>query len=43
MNTALVPLDALESLALQEGGPRALFLKEARAAERFFDFLTSNI
>ena len=43
MTTALVPLYAPESLALQDGSPPALFLKEARAAERFLDFFTANI
>ena len=43
MSTALVPLDAPTDLAAQGGSPPALFLKEARAAERFFDFFTANI
>src|SRR3984957_9206985 len=43
MSTALVPVDAPTNLAMYEGSPPALFLKEARAAERFFDFFTANI
>jgi hypothetical protein len=39
--TALVEFGVPHELA--EGSPPALFLKEARAAERFFDFFTSNI
>src|SRR5580704_11091711 len=39
--TALVEIDIPHELA--EGSPPALFLKEARAAERFFDFFTANI
>jgi integrase/recombinase XerD len=39
--TALVEIGIAHELA--EGSPPALFLKEARAAERFFDFFTANI
>ena len=40
-STALVEIGIPHELA--EGSPPALFLKEARAAERFFDFFTANI
>jgi hypothetical protein len=40
-STALVEIGIPNALA--EGSPPALFLKEARAAERFFDFFTANI
>jgi site-specific recombinase XerD len=43
MTAALVPLDAPTDLAAQGGSLPTLFLKEARAAERFFDFFTANI
>jgi hypothetical protein len=43
MITALVPLNAPENLALQDSSAPAPFLKEARAAERFFDMFTSNV
>lgn len=43
MSTSLITLDAPESLAVQELNPPALFLQEARAAERFWDFFTANI
>jgi site-specific recombinase XerD len=39
--TALVEIGIPHELA--EGSPRALFLKEARAAECFFDFFPANI
>jgi hypothetical protein len=41
--TALVEIGIAHELAEGSGKPRALFLKEARAAERFFDFFTANI
>jgi site-specific recombinase XerD len=41
--TALIEINAPADLAAGDGGPPALFLKEARAAERFFDFFTANI
>jgi hypothetical protein len=41
--TALVEFNVPADLAAGDGSPPALFLKEARAAERFFDFFTSNI
>jgi site-specific recombinase XerD len=41
--TALVEFNVPADLAAGYGSPPALFLKEARAAERFFDFFTSNI
>jgi site-specific recombinase XerD len=43
VTTALVPLDTPANLAAQGSSPPALFLKEARAAERFWDFFTANI
>jgi hypothetical protein len=39
--TALVEIGIPHELA--KGSPPALFFKEARAAERFFDFFTANI
>src|SRR5579864_9505018 len=33
----------ISGLVVGCGSPPALFLKEARAAERFFDFFTANI
>src|SRR5579862_9592243 len=41
--TALVEIGIPHELADGSGCPPALFLKEARAAERFFDFFTANI
>jgi site-specific recombinase XerD len=41
--TALVEISARADLAAGDSSPPALFLKEARAAERFFDFFTANI
>src|SRR6266851_4361903 len=41
--TALVEIGVPHELAEGSGCPPALFLKEARAAERFFDFFTANI
>ena len=41
--TALVEISAPTDLAAADSSPPALFLKEARAAERFFDFFTVNI
>jgi len=40
---ALVELTIPQDLAAGAGAPPALFLREARAAERFFDFFTANI
>jgi hypothetical protein len=40
-STALAEIGVPHELA--EGSPPVLFLKEARAAERFFDFFTANI
>ena len=40
-STALAEIGVPHELA--EGSPPALFLKEARTAERFFDFFTANI
>jgi integrase/recombinase XerD len=42
-STALVEFNAPADLAAGDGSPPALFLKEARAAERFWDFFTANI
>jgi site-specific recombinase XerD len=41
--TALVELAIPHDLAAGAGAPPALFVREARAAERFFDFFTANI
>jgi site-specific recombinase XerD len=41
--TALVEISAPADLAAVDSSPPALFLKAARAAERFFDFFTANI
>jgi site-specific recombinase XerC len=41
--TALVEISGPADLAARDSSPPALFLKEARAAERFFDFFTANI
>jgi len=41
--TALVEISAPTDLAAADSSPPTLFLKEARAAERFFDFFTANI
>jgi site-specific recombinase XerD len=41
--TALVEISGPHDLSVGDGQPPALFLKEARAAERFFDFFTANI
>lgn len=41
--TALVEMHVPHDLAEGSGSPPALFLKEARAAERFWDFFTANI
>jgi integrase/recombinase XerD len=43
MSTTLVPLDTQTDLAAQGSSSPALFLKEARATERFFEFFTANI
>jgi integrase/recombinase XerD len=42
-STEVIVLDPLQGLADIGAKARALFLKEARAAERFFDFFTANI
>jgi site-specific recombinase XerD len=42
-STELVVLDPLQGLADISSKAPALFLKEARATERFFDFFTANI
>jgi hypothetical protein len=41
--TALIEIKTPADLAAADSSPPALFLKEARAAERFFDFFTANI
>ncbi|MGB9067520.1 MAG: site-specific integrase [Candidatus Acidiferrales bacterium] len=41
--TALVEISISHEVAEGSGRPPALFLREARAAERFFDFFTANI
>jgi site-specific recombinase XerD len=41
--TALVEINPPQELAVDGGSAPALFLKEARAPERFFDFFTANI
>ena len=41
--TALIELGTAHDLAAGNGSPPALFLREARAAEWFFDFFTANI
>jgi len=41
--TALVEISELANLTAGDGSPPTLFFKEARAAERFFDFFTANI
>jgi site-specific recombinase XerD len=41
--TALIEIGIPQELAERGGGAPALFLKEARAAERFVDFFTANI
>jgi site-specific recombinase XerD len=43
MNTDIVPFVEPRGLGGVTASPPALFLKEARAAERFFDFFTANI
>lgn len=42
-STALVEIGIPQDLTTGDGLPPALFLKEARAAERFWDFFTANI
>lgn len=42
-STALVEISIPHDLAAGDGLPPALFLREARAAERFWDFFTANI
>ncbi len=42
-STALIEIGIPHDLAAGDGLPPALFLKEARAAERFLDFFTANI
>ena len=41
--TEIIPLNALHRLAENGAKASALFLQQARASERFFDFFTSNI
>ena len=41
--TALIEISISHDLTAGDSSPPALFLKEARAAERFFDFFTSTI
>ncbi len=41
--TALIEINVPADLAAADSRQPALFLKEARAAERFFDFFTANI
>jgi site-specific recombinase XerD len=43
MTTALTPLNLPDELANNGVKAPALFLQQARAAERFFDFFTANI
>ena len=43
MTTALIPLNLADELADNGAKAPALFLGQARAAERFFDFFTSNM
>jgi len=43
MSTEIVPFTEPVALGGIAASPPALFLKEARAAERFFDFFTANI
>jgi integrase/recombinase XerD len=43
VSTSLVTLDVPESLAMQEGCPATLFITEARATERFWEFFAANI
>ena len=43
MSTEIVPFTEPVGLSSVAASPPTLFLKEARAAERFFDFFTSNI
>jgi site-specific recombinase XerD len=42
-STALVEISTPPELAAGDGVPPALFIKEARAEERFIDFFTANI
>lgn len=42
-STALIEIGIPQDLTTEESRPPALFLKEARAAERFLDFFTANI
>lgn len=42
-STALVEISVPHDLAAGDSSPPALFIKEARAAERFWDFFTANI
>jgi integrase/recombinase XerD len=43
MSPALVPVNVPRGLAELAGNPPAVFLTNAKAAERFFDFFTSHI
>jgi hypothetical protein len=42
-STEIIPLETLHGLAENGAKAPALFLQQARASERFFDFFTSNI
>lgn len=42
-STALVEISIPQDLAVGDSSPPTLFIKEARAAERFWDFFTANI
>jgi hypothetical protein len=43
VNNEIAPLDVPRGFAAIAAKPPALFLPHAKAAERFFDFFTSNI
>ena len=43
MSAAIIPLNIPRSLAALTGTAPTLFLPDAKAAERFFDFFTANI
>jgi hypothetical protein len=42
-SSALVEMHTRSEFAVEGGSAPALFLQQARAAERFFDFFTANI
>lgn len=42
-STALVEINIPHDLAAGDTGPPTLFIKEERAAERFWNFFTANI